>query len=441
MERQIYAQLIDWKEKKDRKPLILKGARQVGKTYILKEFSRQNFKNVHYLNFEEDELLNRIFERDLKPGRIIQEISFHLDSSIDFDHDILIMDEIQHCPKALTSLKYFNESMPRFAICSAGSLLGIRLAPSSFPVGKVEYLEMFPMCFKEFLKACREEKILNYLAAMDYALPLPDIIHIKLWDLFKIYLIVGGMPEVINTFRSTQKDLYTTLQEVRKKQKDLIQTFLADIAKYSGKINSMHIERILTNIPSQLAREQDGSASKFKFRGVVPGVSGYSRLAGAMDWLVATGLIHKVHIAMRAELPFAAFIKENRFKLFMFDVGLLNAMADLPAKAILEYSFGTYKGYIAENFVAQELICKGLGPLFSWQENKSEIEFIIESEGRILPVEVKSGWVTQAKSLKVFAEKYHPEFRTIMSAKNLTIDPANKVHNYPVYLASHFPVY
>ena len=226
----------------------------------------------------------------------------------------------------------------------------------------------------------------------------------------------------------------------RKKQKDLILAFLADIAKHSGKVNSMHIERIFTNIPSQLAREQDGSASKFKFKGVIPGVRGYSRLAGAMDWLVAAGLIHKVHISIKAELPFAAFTKPNKFKLFMFDIGILGAVADLPPKSILDYGFGTYKGYIAENFVALELICKGFGPLFSWQENKSEVEFMIESKARILPVEVKSGWVTQAKSLKVFAAKYHPEFRTIMSAKNLHIDSINKVHHYPIYLASHFPV-
>lgn len=202
----------------------------------------------------------------------------------------------------------------------------------------------------------------------------------------------------------------------------------------------MHIERILTNTPSQLAMEQDGSASRFKFKGVIPGVTGYSRLAGAMDWLLAAGLIHKICIANRAELPVSAFIKENRFKLFMFDVGILNAMAGLPAKTILGYDFGTYKGYLAENFVAQELISKNGKRLFSWKENKSKVEFIVESNGRILPVEVKSGWVTQAKSLKVFAEKYKPEFRTIMSAKNLHIDQINKVHNIPIYLASHFPV-
>jgi predicted AAA+ superfamily ATPase len=364
MNRQIYKRLVAWNRKKNKKPLILKGARQVGKTFILKEFGRKLFQKVHYLNFEEDPLLNTIFQKDLKPKRIIQEISFHLDSPIHTGQDILILDEIQYCPQALTSLKYFNETMPGFAICAAGSLLGIRLTPHSFPVGKVEYLEMFPMCFKEFLLACDEKPALNYLDTIDYTSPLPDIIHTKLWDLFKIYLIVGGMPEAVNTYVANKKDLYTACQKVRKIQKDLIQTFLADIAKHSGKTNSMHIERILTNIPSQLAREQDGSASKFKFKGVVPGIRSYPRLAGAFDWLISAGLVQKIHITIKANLPFSAFIKENRFKLFMFDVGLMGAIADIPAKAILEYNFGTYKGYVAESFVAQELICNGLGPLF-----------------------------------------------------------------------------
>ncbi len=219
MDRQIYDQLVSWKEKKEKKPLILKGVRQVGKTYILKEFGSQNFEKTHYLNFEENELLAKIFERDLNPKRIIQEISFHLNSSIDPEHDILIMDEIQQCPKALTSLKYFNESLPGFAICAAGALLGIQLAPSSFPVGKVEYLEMFPMCFKEFLFACKEKKALDYLETIDYSSPIPDIIHLRLWDFFKKYLIVGGMPEAVNTYILNKDDLFIAFMKVRKKTK------------------------------------------------------------------------------------------------------------------------------------------------------------------------------------------------------------------------------
>ena len=177
-----------------------------------------------------------------------------------------------------------------------------------------------------------------------------------------MFLIVGGLPDIVKTYTSCRHDLFICLERVRKRQTDLIKTYLADVAKHSGKTNSMHIERVLRNIPSQLAREQDGSAPKFKFKGVIPGIRGYSRLAGAIDWLAAAGLIHKVHIINRGELPFSAFSKENTFKLFMFDVGLLGAMADLPVKSILDYDFGTYKGYFAEILWPRNFDAKALAP-------------------------------------------------------------------------------
>jgi len=440
MKRSIYAHLKQWKKNKRRKPLILKGARQVGKTYILKKFGRENFENLHYINFEEDESLSRIFEKNLKVNRIIQELQFYLDKAINIEQDILIMDEIQACPKALTSLKYFNELMPDFSICAAGSLLGVHLGEASFPVGKVDFLDMFPMNFREFLEALEENMLCDFLDTLTYDRPIPETVHEKLWERYKIYLVVGGLPYIVQTYVELQEDLFTCLNQVRKVQKDLINTYLADIAKHSGKINSMHLERMLRTIPSQLARQQDGSAPKFRFQGVIPGIRGYSRLANVIDWLEAAGLIHKIHIINRGELPFSAFSKENTFKLFMFDVGLLGALGDLPVKSLLDYNFGTYKGYTAENFAAQEFICKGISPLYSWKENTSELEFIIESHGRILPVEVKSGWVTQAKSLKIFSEKYNPEYRTIFSGRNLKIDTENRVHQYPLYLVSYFPL-
>lgn len=440
MNRTIYSCLKQWKNKKDRKPLILKGARQVGKTYILKQFGIENFEKYHYVNFEEDDSLSKLFEKNLKVDRIIQELTFYLENTINIDEDLLIMDEIQACPRALTSLKYFNEQMPQLAICAAGSLLGVHLGEASFPVGKVEYLDMFPMSFKEFLEASEETMLYNFLDNITPDPSIPDTVHEKLWEKFKIYLVVGGLPDIVQTYVKQRDDLYTCLNQVRKHQKDLITTYLADIAKHSGKINSMHVERMLRNVPSQLARQQDGSAPKFRFKGIIPGIRGYSRLVGAIDWLEAAGLIHKVHIINRGELPFSAYSKENTFKLFMFDSGLLGALGDLPIKSLLEYNYGTYKGYVAENFVAQEFICKGINPLYSWKENKSELEFVLELKGRILPIEIKSGWVTQAKSLRIYAKKYNPEYKTIFSGRNLKIDHENKVHQYPLYLASHFPL-
>lgn len=440
MDRSISSSLTRWKEKRDRKPLILRGARQVGKTYILKKFGRENFKNCHYVNFEEDESLAGMFENNLRADRIVRELAFYLDKKPDIAGDLLIMDEIQECPRALTSLKYFNEQMPELAICAAGSLLGVHLGQTSFPVGKVEYLDMFPMSFREFLGASEETMLCEFLDEMDIDRSVPSAVHEKLWERFKIYLVVGGLPYIVRTYAEQRDDLFTCLNDVRKIQKDLITAYLADIAKHSGKTNSMHVERVLRNVPSQLARQQDGSAPKFRFKGIIPGIRGYSRLAGAIDWLEAAGLIHKVRIVNRGELPFSAFAKENTFKLFMFDTGLLGALGNLPIKSVLDYDYGTYKGYMAENFVAAEFVCGGMSPLYSWKENTSELEFVVESNGRVLPIEIKSGWVTQAKSLKVFAGKYTPEYRTVLSGRNFKIDHENRVHQYPLYLASHFPM-
>lgn len=440
MKRSIFDKLKGWKDKKDRKALILKGARQVGKTYILKCFGQYAFPKVHYVNCEQDETLIRIFEKDLRPKRILQDLSFYVDSSIDCERDLLILDEIQECPRALTSLKYFQEELPGFAICAAGSLLGIELGKGSYPVGKVEQIEMYPMCFEEFISATGETRTLDALCNCGPGTPIPDIVHTHLWEQLKIYFIVGGLPEIVKTYRDLKHDLFLALKTVRQKQADLIKAYLADIAKHSGKQNAMHIERIWRNIPTQLARIQNGSAPKFKFKGIVPGIRSYSRLAGAIDWLNTAGLIIKIQIVNSGKLPLSAYTAENRFKLCCFDVGLLGAMSQLPPKTILSYDYGTYKGYFAENFVAQEFTCADIQPLYSWREKTAEVEFLVEKSGEVLPVEVKSGWVTQAKSLKVFAEKYDPLYRTVLSAKNLQINHYNRLHHYPLYLASRFPI-
>ncbi len=438
MKRSIYQSLLEWKTQRERLPLILKGARQVGKTYILKRFGADHFRQCHYVNFEEDEALCRIFDNDLKAGRMVQALSFYLNRSIDIRQDLLVMDEIQACPRALTALKYFHEKIPEFAVCSAGSLLGIHLGEGSFPVGKVRFLDMFPMTFQEFLLGADARMLYDFLENFDISQPIPDIVHERLWEKMIHYFVVGGMPDVVKTYAGGQDDLFTCLNQVRAKQKDLIRHYLADIAKHSGKVNSMHVERLLRNIPSQVARQQDGSIPKFKFKGVIPGIRGYSRLAGAIDWLVAVGLVHKIHIVNRAELPFSAYSKENTFKLILFDVGLLGALADLPIQSILASDYGTYKGFLAENFAAQAFLAANISSLFSWKENQSEVEFLMEINGRIIPVEIKSGWVTQAKSLKVFAQKYHPSCRVIFSGRRLNIDYRHQVHHYPLYLASHF---
>jgi len=440
MKRNIHGELEHWKMRHDRKPLILKGARQVGKTYSLRAFGEESFPAFHYINFEQDNSLKQIFKKDFRTKRILDELSFYLDRSIDVKDDLLILDEIQECPDALTSLKYFHEERPELALCAAGSLLGIHLGEASFPVGKVDLMNMYPMSFEEFLQGTGDTKSFNFLHSFKAGDEIPDLVHAHLWDQLKIYFIVGGLPEIVETYGNHRDNLFEAIQLARERQQDLILAYNADMAKHSGKLNAMHIERLWRNIPAQLAREQNGSASKFRFKGVIPGIKRYDRLSGPLDWLQTAGVAIKVSIANKAQLPLSAYIKENSFKLYVFDVGILGALSGLPPKTILDYDYGTYKGYFAENFVAQEFLCSSAETLYAWAEKNSEVEFLRTVESSILPVEIKSGWITQAKSLKIYAEKYHPEYTTIMSARNLTINSRKKIHRYPLYLAFRFPL-
>lgn len=435
MQRLMMETLLKWKESKERKPLILKGVRQVGKTWLLKEFGKLFFQNCHYINFEKNPNLAKLFEPDLAPQRILNDLSFYLGHSIDLHHDFVIFDEIQEVPKALTSLKYFCEECPQLAICGAGSLLGIHLNSGSFPVGKVTFLTLRPMTFEEFLMASNEEKSIQILRQLSVKNSISDIVHEHLWQQLKRYFIVGGLPEVVSSYLSNKEDLFTAFSKVREKQGDLVTAYYADIAKHSGKINAMHIDRILNSIPSQMQQTQNGSISRFKFKGVVPGVSHYDRLAGAIDWLENAGLLIKIHIANAGHLPLKGYSKENFFKLLLFDVGILGSMANLSPKTILDYEYGSYKGYFAENFVAEEFLSSGENTLFSWQEADAEVEFLIELEGKVIPIEVKSGYVTHTKSLRKFIEKYHPDYQIVLSGKRPMIENGKKTQYLPLYLA------
>jgi len=435
MQRLMMESLVKWKERKDRKPLILKGVRQVGKTWILKEFGKLAFQNYHYINFEKKPGLAKLFEPDLTPQRILNDLSFHLGCSIDAQKDLVIFDEIQEVPKALTSLKYFCEECPELAICGAGSLLGIHLNSGSFPVGKVTFLTLRPMIFEEFLMANHEEKSLAILRNFSKSKHISDLVHEYLWQQLKNYFLVGGLPEVVACYLSHKQDPFTAFSKVREKQDDLMKTYYADIAKHSGKTKAMHIDRVLNAIPLQMQQTQDESIGRFKFKGVVPGVSHYDRLAGAIDWLEHTGLAIKIHSTNTGLLPFKGHSKENLFKLLVFDVGLLGSMAQLSPKTILDDEYGSYKGYFAENFVAQELLSSRENALFSWKEAHNEVEFLLEFEEKVIPVEVKSGLVTHAKSLHKFAEKYHPDHRIILSGKPPLVEKNKTIHYLPLYLA------
>lgn len=437
MKRNISTLLHEWKSSENRKPLVLRGARQVGKTHSLKEFGRTAFPLYHYVNFEEDRKLAGIFEQDLKPQRILNELQFYLDRSIDNRCDLVIFDEIQLSPNALTSLKYFSEEMPELAICAAGSLLGVTLHTESFPVGKVQFLDMYPLSFCEFLDGTGKDRLAVLIREHDPAEPIPETAHNQLWELWKEYLVVGGLPEAVNLFREKQDNLYNAIRATRKAQRDLLDAYLVDMGKHCGKTNALHIETLWRNVPAQLAQAQSGSAEKFKLREAIPGIRGYERLSGPLDWLEGANLLIRVPLIDTVAIPLFSQVKENRFKLYFFDVGLLGAMSDIAPVTVLGYDFGSYQGYVAENFVAQEMRAAGAKSLFCWQGRTAEVEFLLEREGHVMPVEVKSGWVTQSKSLKVYADRYHPTAAYILSAKNIQQKGMNRY--IPLYMASRLP--
>ncbi|MCB1118419.1 MAG: ATP-binding protein [Chlamydiia bacterium] len=438
MRRFLLKKLFEWKGKKGRKPMILKGARQVGKTTLLKTFGEEAFEKVHYLNFEEDHTLCDLFKTQLDPKHLINEIRFKFESPIDIHTDLVIFDEIQACPKALTSLKYFCEEMPELAVCAAGSLLGVYLTPVSFPVGKVDIMHLNPLTFEEFLLALEEKQLLEEIQNVDPSRAIPTLAHEALFRLLKHYFVVGGLPEVVKIFRDHRENLYEAMLQVRETQDVLVETYLADIAKHAGKVNAMHVARVFKSVPEQLAATHDGNASKFQFKGIVPGIDRYQRLANAIDWLLGAGLILKVPIVATGYLPFSSHAHESQFKLYLFDVGLLGAMCPIKPKTLIEYTFGSYKGFFAENYVAQALLTTGIKQLFCWREKLAEVEFLYDDEGVAIPLEVKSGHVTHAKSAKIFADKYHSSHRVIFSGRSLNISPT--LHRYPLYLVDQFPL-
>ncbi len=432
MKRQIESKLQRWKETDARKPLILNGARQIGKTYSLIEIGKTNFRNLIYINFEAQPDYKRIFDRDVEPLRILQEINMLLGTSIKAGQDLLFFDEIQECPRALTSLKYFCETLPDLHVCAAGSLLGLELNEAAFPVGKVEMLDMHPLSFHEFLLAADDK-----LAALtEQSAVVPEAIHKRLWDYLKKYFILGGLPEVIASYIQHAGDEATAFENARQVQLQLIQGYIADMAKHSGKQNAMHLERIWKNIPVQLARKVDLTTSKYSFKGVIPKIDRYSRLVGSLDWLEKAGLVIRVPILDHIDLPLSAQVQENTFKLYIFDVGLLGALSGLSPQTLWAQDYGSYKGYFAENFVAQELIAHGRRPLFGWEGRTSEVEFVLDIAGKIIPVEVKAGHITRSQSMNVYQSKFAPQKGFLLSARNAPLIESTWITHLPLYQAS-----
>ena len=433
MKRLIASKLKNWKNKSYRKPLILQGARQVGKTWCLKEFGETEFSNVHHLDFErnKDDFM-QIFDDTLSSDKIISNISLVIEKEIDLEKDLLIFDEIQNIPRAITSLKYFCEDMPQLAICAAGSLLGINFSQESYPVGKVEYLTLHPMNFEEFLMNYGNKILYNAFLSGFNNKNITSVAHKKLLERLREFYVTGGMPEILKYFFENKVMKSNIYDKIRMMQKELLISYMKDLYKHSGKTNALHIDSVFNNIPMQLAESVDNSTKRYKFKGVVRGKKGYADLQGPIDWLLKAGLINKVNISNRAELPLKAFSKENAFKLYLFDIGLLGAMLELTPSLILLGNYAITKGFFIENFAITEIKSISTKELYSWNERNSEIEIITDNNSSILPIEIKSGLRTKAKSLQQFILKYAPEKAYILSEKMFSTQKQLK-ENIPLY--------
>ncbi len=428
MRRDIAKHLTEWKKSLRRKPLILNGARQVGKTHSLKEFGVTSYKNTVYLNFEKEEALARYFQDTLDPHKLIKILEIHTETKIEPENTLLIFDEIQECPKALNSLKYFCEEASQYHVASAGSLLGVKIAKEEgFPVGKVNFLHLYPLNFFEFLSAIQQERARIFLEEYPSFEPLPDPLHSKMIEFLKIYLFTGGMPEVVAAYIK-QEDF----KVVREIQLEILNAYERDFSKHAPPSEVMNIITVWKQVHRQLAKEN----KKFIFAAIRKSARGRDYEA-AIRWLESAGLIHLSHLVETPKCPLSAYAETQAFKIFLLDVGLLGAQSHLSMRALIEGDllFTEFKGSLTENYVAQELIAAKNLPLYYWtSEGSAEVDFLIETESGIYPVEVKAGSSQKKKSLLVYGEKYTPDKLLRLSLMNLKHD--GKIYNYPLYLGS-----
>lgn len=428
MERDINKQLRDWKQSGRRKPLVLNGARQVGKTYSLKHFGKTSYKNTLYLNFEKDEKLGQYFEETLDPKQLIKILSIYAEIEILPGETLLIFDEIQSCPKALNSLKYFCEEANEYHLVAAGSLLGVKTAgEKGFPVGKVNFLHMFPLTFFEFLSALHQEKLRLFVEEYQSYDPLPNPIHEKLIQLLKLYFFIGGMPEAVAEYAKNEK-----LNVVREIQLEILNAYEKDFSKHAPLHEIMKITTVWNQVHRQLAKEN----KKFVFASIRKSARG-REYEEAIQWLSDAGLVHKSSLIDTPRLPLSAYAENNAFKIFLLDVGLLGAQSNLSPQTVIEGNvlFTEFKGALSENYVAQELIATKSKALYYWaSEATAEVDFVLEEGHEIYPLEVKAGENRKKKSLLVYNQKYAPSKLLRATAMNLKHD--GDIYNYPLYLVS-----
>lgn len=410
MQRYALKHLIDWKNKKNHKPLVIQGARQVGKTWLMQEFGKKYYEQVAYINFDVDLKSREIFDVDYDTERLIMDIGLATKTKINVENTLIIFDEIQECPRALTSLKYFRENAPQYDIIVAGSLLGVACHEGTgFPVGKVSFMNLFPLSFEEFLLAMGEERFVELLNKKDFK--TIKLFNNKYEKLLKQYCYVGGMPEIVQDFVEN-KDF----ESVRNLQKEILSAYEEDFTKHIPANTVAKIRLLWKSIPAQLSKEN----KKFIYGAAKEGARARD-FEAALSWLINSGLVYKVNKITKPDLPITAYEDFNSFKLFVLDVGLLGAMTDLQADTIIDGNriFEEFKGAIAEQYVLQQFKTIKDLPVFYWSNETSrvEIDFVIQIKSDIVPVEVKAERNLQAKSLKVYMEKFKPNYaiRTSMA--------------------------
>jgi hypothetical protein len=427
LKRQAMAFLKRWKDKKNRKPLVIKGARQVGKTWLMKAFGKRSFKNICYINFDNNKRMERVFEMDYDISRIINALQIESGVEISPKETLIIFDEVQEVPKALSALKYFNEMASEYFIIAAGSLLGVSLHNGvSFPVGKVEFLNLYPLNFMEFLEATGNKQLSELIIKKDFE--LIKAFKDKFIEQLKHYYFVGGMPEVVASFIHSQD-----FDEVRDIQQNLLSLYEMDFSKHAPTQLVPRIRMVWNSIPAQLSKEN----RKFVY-GLIRDGARAKDFELAIQWLNDCGLIHKVQRINKPGLPIKAYIDLKAFKIFLLDVGLLNAMGNVDIRTILEGNdvFKEFKGALTEQYVLQQLIAQcQLDPYYySAERSSGEIDFIVQKNTEIIPIEVKAEENLKSKSLRAYSEKYHPHYAVRTSLSDFRKE--TWLMNLPLYAIS-----
>ena len=424
MKRKLYSALLQWKNSAARKPLLLQGARQVGKTWLVKHFGRNEYKSFLHLNFERDITLQGIFGTDKRPQNILEQLQWYTGRKIEKEHTLLFFDEIQASPDALTSLKYFQEEAPGYHIIAAGSLLGVSVGKKfSFPVGKVNFMRMYPMTFEEYLWAAGETLLAEKLNKE--LVKFPRGIHDKLILHLKKYLFLGGMPEVLKTYFEN-----TDIVAARRVQQEILEAYERDFSKYSGPRQAIKTAAFWHSVPYQLAKEN----KKFKYSEIRRNARA-SQYEQTIEWLRGAGLIYPAYQVSVPKIPLSGYADRTKFKVYMLDTGLLGAMLKITSEIMVEgiRLFDEYKGAFMENYVATQLVSQSMD-LYYWKsKSDAEVDFLLDLDRYIIPLEVKSGLSGKIKSLRSYAQKFHPPLLVKTSPANLHRD--KDFINIPLYYA------